>query len=108
MANLNKNFDAVYDYIQCANVINRNTVIVIRAQIQYYDIEAKMILYQDEADVLIDTTQGYKVSIPSLSNSNQCFGEFSTRFQEFAFKDSVLSISGTSNGLKHKYIVTLT
>lgn len=105
--NQDQNIDAVYAFQNVAKIKSVGTVMVLEASVMYYDTQDQSVLFSEVTDVQIDTTQASKVSITALSCNSQCFCEFSTKYQQFTFNGGVLTITGTSNGQKHAYKVTL-
>ena len=107
MINQDQNIAAVYAFQNVAKIKSVGAVIVLQASVLYYDIQDKSVLFNEVADVRIDTTKGSNVSIPALSWDSRCFCEFSTKYQQFTYNGGVLTITGTSNGQKHAYKVTI-
>lgn len=111
MPNQTKNIQAVRDFWHNANVVSRNTVIIVKASVVYINSRTGQILYRSNGpiDVQIDTVNDCEVIVPALPDELGCFGNFSTYWQDMEWKNGVLTIKGKGNPQvgKDSYIVTL-
>lgn len=111
MPNQTNNIQAVHDFWQNANVVSRNTVIIVKASVIYTNSRTGQILYRSNGpiDVQIDTVNDSEVIVPALPDELGCFGNFSTYWQDMEWKNGVLTIKGEGNPHvgKDPYIVTL-
>ena len=111
MSDQTDNILAVRDFWQNANIVSKNTVIVVKASVVYTNARTGQILYHSKEliDVHIDTVNDCEVIVPALPDELGCFGTFSTYWQEMKYENGVLTIKGKGNSQvgKDSYVVAL-